>query len=138
MGEQGAEAAQAGEAHLEARFRDVVTPSRQQRLRPHHAQPGEELVRGLSVGLLVDAQEMVRREVRVGGDIRQVDRTPVSVPHEIASFSQNSVRLGVHPDARVRSALPESTTIFARYVRNVLPQSVYHYTWPCSEPEVER
>jgi hypothetical protein len=81
---------------------------------------------------------MVRRKVRVGGDVRQVDRTPVSVPHEVASFSQISVRLGVHPDARVRSVLPESTTIFARYVRNLLPQSVYHDSWPCSEPEVER
>ena len=138
MGEQGAEATQAGEAHLEARLRNVVTPSRQKRLRPLYAQPGQELVRGLSVGLLVDAQEMVRREVRVGGDVPQVDGMPVSVPHEVASFSQISVRLGVHPDARVQSVLPESTTIFARYVRNVLPQSVYHYAWPCSEQEVER
>jgi hypothetical protein len=44
----------------------------------------------------------------------------------------------VHPDARVHSVLPESTTIFAHYARNVLPQSVYHYAGPCSEPEVER
>ena len=98
MGEQDTETAQAGETHLEARFRDVVTPSRQKRLRPLYAQSGQELVRGLSVGLLVDAQEMVRREVRVGGDVPQVDGMPVSVPHEVASFLQTSVRLGVHPD----------------------------------------
>ena len=69
MGEQGAEAAQAGEAHLEARFRDVVTPSRQKRLRPLYTEPGQELVRGLSIGLLVNAQEVVRREVRLGRDV---------------------------------------------------------------------
>jgi hypothetical protein len=60
----------------------------------------------------------------------------VCVPHEVASFSQISVRLGVHPDARVQSVLPVSTTIFARYVRNVFPPSVYYYAWPHSEPEV--
>ena len=36
--------------------------------------------------------------------------------------------------------LPETPTIFARCVRNVLPLSVYYYAcyaWPHSEPEVQ-
>jgi hypothetical protein len=44
----------------------------------------------------------------------------------------------VHPDARVQSMLPETTTTFARCVRNVLPPLVYHHPWPCGEPEVQR
>ena len=46
-----------------------MAPSRQKRLRPLYAQPGQELVRGLPVGPLVDAQEMKRGEVRPGGDV---------------------------------------------------------------------
>ena len=59
MGEQGTEAAQAGEAHLEARLGHVVAPPRQQGLRPLYAQTGQELVRRLPVGQLVDAQKVV-------------------------------------------------------------------------------
>src|SRR5215204_592261 len=118
MGEQGTETAQAGEAHLETRFGDVMAPSRQQPLRPLYAQSGQELVRGLPVGLLVDAQEVVGREVRLGRNVRERDRTPVSVAHEIPGLSQISVRLRVHPEARVQPVPPESKMIFARSVAN--------------------
>src|SRR5918992_1040635 len=112
MGEQGAEASQAGEAYLEARFGDVVAPLCQQGLRPLYAQAGQELVRGLVEGLLVNAQEVVGREVRLGRNVRDVDGTLVSVPHEVPGVGEILVRLRVHVRARVHRVPPESKTLF--------------------------
>src|SRR5215208_3153290 len=64
--EEGTEATQAGEAHLEARLGDVVAPACQQGLRLLYAQARQELVRRLPVCQLVDAQEVVGGEVRLG------------------------------------------------------------------------
>ncbi len=69
MCEEGAETAQAGEAHLETGLCDVVTPPRQKRLRPLYTQTRQKLVRCLPVGLFVDAQEVVGGEVSPGRDV---------------------------------------------------------------------
>ena len=81
-----------------------MTPPRQKRLRPLYTQAGQELVRRLTVGQLVDAQEVVGGEVRVSRDIGQRDRTPVSVTHKVPGFSETPVRLRVH-QKRVRDAV---------------------------------
>src|SRR5918997_5424700 len=105
MGEQGAEAAQAGESHLEASLGDVMAPLCQQNLRPLYAQAGQELVRGLPVGLPVEAQEMVGGEVRPGRDVREVDGALVGVTHEVPGVGEAPVRLRVHLRARVHRSL---------------------------------
>lgn len=69
-GEQDTEAAQAGETYLEARLGNVVVAFRQECFGPLYAQPGQKLVRGFPIGLLVETQEVVGREVRPGRDVR--------------------------------------------------------------------
>src|SRR5215207_1357765 len=102
--EQTTETAETGEAYLEAGLRDVVTPPRQKRLRPLYAQAGQKLVRRLTVGPLVNTQEVVGGEVRVSRDIGQRDRTPVSVTHTVPGLSETPVRLRVHKK-RVQDAV---------------------------------
>jgi hypothetical protein len=72
-------------------------------------------VRRLPVGPLVDAQEVVGGEVRVLRDIRQRDRTPVGVTHEVPGFSETPVRLRVHTK-RVQDGVWEPRVLLIRVI----------------------